>query len=194
LSFGELLANLMGWLGETIQWIISFVPRYLIVRHNERAVLYIGGGEPVERGPGLHWYWPWRTATIKHPSSTFVLRIPAISMETKDGIAVTVGMVVVARINKVLKYEVENFDPDQNMVESAQGALRNIISELTWERLRGDSTEGSVLDKMLSLRMSRELTRFGVEVLTCRPNDQVRIGWTGRLFGVHGMDEKIDQL
>lgn len=194
MSFGELLANLMGWLGETVQWLISFVPRYLIVRANERAVLYVGGQDPVERGPGLHWYWPWRTQTIKHPSSIFVLRIPPISMETHDGIAVTVGMVVVARITEVLKYEVENFDPDQNMVESAQGALRNIIAEMTWDRLRGDSTEGSVLDKMLSRRMNSVLSGFGVEVLTCRPNDQVRIGWTGRLFGVHGLDDKVDQL
>lgn len=185
MTFGELLAQLLGWLGDFIQFIISWFPRIVIVRYNEMAVAYRGGDEPVALRRGIHWYWPWRTKVVSHEVTRFALSIEPIPLETADGVAVEIGMVVVYRIADILAYEVDNFHPDDNIKHTAQGELCTIVKGHKWEDLAEPTEEGSRLEGKLSRRMQKALDKFGVRVESCRPNGQIRLSrGASHLFGM----------
>lgn len=187
MSFGELIAQLLGWSGEFVEWIISWIPRYEIVQWNQRGVRYIRGKQPTAVDPGLRWYWPWQTTIVKHHVNRQVLRIATLSLETADETKVGVGMVLTYFINDVLKYEVENFDADDSLAEVAQGGLRRIVTNHNWADLCVTGDEGTVLERTLKESMSKDLKRFGVRVESCRPTDLVQLDMAFRAFGVNQM-------
>ena len=135
MTLSELIGQLLGWVGEFVAWIISWVPHYDYVRCNQRGVKYTRGKEAVELLPGTHWYIPAMTDIVTHFVRLQVLTVEDLSLETADGVAVEVGMVCTMRIVDVLKYEVENLDADENMAEAAQAAVRDVVMGNTWEML-----------------------------------------------------------
>jgi len=180
----EVVSAVFGWFGELVEWLVSLVPRYVIIRCNEVGVRYWLGGRPRELGPGLHWYWPWCTEVNRHHANRMTLDLDGLSLETSDAVPVQVGLIVTYHLVDVIKYEVENFEPDEGMAEVAQGALRDIVAEHTWRDLSAKTEEGSRLEQKLARRMGTALDRFGVRVESCRPTDQVRLRGAFRLFGV----------
>lgn len=187
MTFGELIAQLIGWLGDFIQFIISFCPRITIIRYNEAGVAYPGGKDPFKLEPGIHWYWPWRTKVVRHEVNRFTLPIEPIPLETEDGVKVEIGMVVTYSIKDVLAYEVENFDPDDNIRETAEGELCSIVRAHSWAELSANSEEGSRLETKLRRRMGKALEKFGVQVESCRPNAQVRLRGALHVFGLKNL-------
>jgi regulator of protease activity HflC (stomatin/prohibitin superfamily) len=184
-TLGELFGQLFGWLGHFVEWICGWCPVYIIVQWNERGVKYPRGKKPLELKAGVHWYIPNLSEVVRHHVSRCVLDVADLSLETADGVPVQVGMVLTYHITDVLKYEVENFEPDENMAEVAAAGLRNIVMEHTWPELTQAADAGSRLESKLARRMDKALERFGVEVETCRPTDQVRLRCALRLFGAH---------
>lgn len=184
MSFGELIGALFGWLGGFVQWLFGWVPIYEIVQVNERGVKYPRGHEACELEPGIHWYVPNLTQIVKHHVNRCVLQIEPLSLESDDGIPVQVGMVLTYRIVDVLTYEVDNFEAEESMAEVAQGELQDIVTSHKWGDLCGPTSEGTRLGGKLARRMGKALEPFGVEVETCRPTDQVRLGRALRLFGI----------
>lgn len=184
-TFGEFLNLLVGWLGDFVRWLISFVPRYIIIHVNQVGVKYTRGRPASELGSGVHWYWPWQTTIRVLFTARDLLTIPSISIETSDDIAVQVGAVLTYHISNAVKYEVENFEAAQNMAEVAQGALRNIVTTHTWKELSARAEEGSRLEGKLARRMQEDLSKFGVTVESVRPTDQVRLASANRVFGVN---------
>lgn len=183
MSFGELLSALLGWLGALVEWIFQWVPRYVIVRWNECGVKYPGGQEPMALSAGFHWYVPNVSSVVKHPSVPYVLVVEPISVETVDGTPVQVGLTLTLRIVDVLRFEVENYSADTSIDDVARGGLQDIITSRKWEQLLGRTGDGSKLGGMLVRRLGADLERFGVEVLSARPTDQVRLNRTFRVFG-----------
>lgn len=183
-TFGEFLNVLVGWLGDFVRWLISFVPRYCIIHYGHMGVAYTRGRTPIARGPKVHWYWPWQTTIRIYCVQRDLLVVPSLSLETADKIQVQVGAVVVFRISDILKYEVENYQTEQNMAEVAQGALRNIVTRHTWDELSDSAEEGSRLEGKIIRRMQKDLEKFGVTVESARPTDQVRLQSATRVFGV----------
>lgn len=184
MTLSELLGNLLGWLGDFIQWVFAWVPRYRIVKANERGVHYFLGREPVEWTPGAHWFIPNLSEVVKWHNNRMVLYIEPLALEDADGVPVEVGMVITYHITDVLQFEVANYDADESMHEVAQGALQEIVTSTPWAKMRGRTEEGSRLGKRLATLMGRELSRFGVEVESARPTHQVRLSRVFRLFGV----------
>lgn len=184
MSIGELLSALLGWLGQFVEFVFKFVPRVRVVPCNERGVRYIRGGKPTEVLPGITWYWPWCTTLTVHHASRCVLPIPAISVETKDGVAIAVGAILVYHISDVVTYDADNFNAEENLAEAATGLLRDAVSSLGWDQLRAEATDGTRLASMLRRRMEEPLARYGVKVESCRPNDLVRLAQAVRIFGV----------
>lgn len=185
MTLGELLGALLGWLGDFVQWLFNWVPRYIIVQVNERGVKYPRGQEAVELEPGIHWFIPNLTQMVKHHVSRCVLYIDPLSLETDDEPPrrVQVGAVLTYHITDILTYEVENYDAAESMHEVAQGALQDIITGSKWEDLRGQTGEGTRLGNKLAGRMGKTLEKFGVEVESCRPTDMVSLDRAFRLFG-----------
>ena len=184
MTFGDLLANLLGWLGDFIQWLFGWVPRYLIVQSNERGVHYFMGRDPVEWEPGIHWYILNLSQVVKRHNNRMVLYIEPLALEDSEGTPCEVGMVVTYHITDVLTFEVANYDADESMHEVAQGALQDLVTSLPWTKLRGRTEEGSRLGKTLVSKMGTTLARFGVKVESARPTHQVRLGAANHMFGV----------
>lgn len=185
MTFGELLGALLGWLGDFVQWLFNWVPRYMIVQINERGVKYPRGKGAVELQPGVHFYVPNLTEVVKHHVSRCVLYVEPLSLETADEPPkrVQVGAVLTYHVTDILTYEVDNYDADESMHEVAQGALQDIITNSKWKELQGQTGEGTRLGNKLAGRMGKALEKFGVQVESCRPTDMVSLDRAFRLFG-----------
>lgn len=182
-SFGELLNALLGWMGEIVEWIISFIPRYEIIRINQRGVKFVFGNDAIELDPGLHWYWPWCTeihvlTVVRDP-----IEIEPLTLVTKDKVLITIGLIVTIHITDVITYYVDNVNPDKGIKEVAAGTLRDIVIDSNWEDLCKTADDGKMLEKRLSGKMGKALEKFGVEVESTRPTDQAPIRAALRLFG-----------
>lgn len=184
MTFGELLGSLLGWLGVFVEWVFDWVPRYEIVQYNERGVKYPRGKKPYELLPGVHWYVPNLDEIETHHISRMVLNVASLPLETDDDRRVEVGLVLTYHIVDVLRFEVENFQADDNIAEAAQGALRDIVTSHTWAALEADTEEGTRLGGKLTRRMGKALEKFGVEVESCRPTEQITLDGAIRHFGV----------
>lgn len=182
MAIGEVFAALIGWLGDFVQWVFSWLPRYELVHFNERGVKYIRGKQPVVLEPGVRWYIQATTDIVKHTTQRCTLEVETLSLETKDEQAVQVGLVLTYHITDVYVYEVENDDPEDNMAVVAQGSLRDIVLEHAWAELAQRADEGSRFEGKLKNRLEKALQKFGVEVETARPTDQVRLDRSFRLF------------
>jgi hypothetical protein len=183
-TFGELLAQLLGWLGSFIAWIFDWLPRRKIIDWTDRGVHYPLGKEPRELAPGIVWYVPNRGRVVVHNVNRFVLELEPMALETKEGIGIAIGMTVTARITDILRYEVDNFDSIENMAEQAKSGLREIVNEHTWAQLCAPAGEGTRLEGKLKTRMERALSDFGLEVERCGLTDQVRLRGAHRFFGM----------
>lgn len=222
-ALSDLIGGLLGWLGNFIEWLFDWIPRYEIVQWNERGVFYPAGRRPYEVGPekrscpvwvrwlllrnvlpfgrrlhlfptrwwlpmcrlrGLHWYCPNLSEIEKHHVSRMVLDIESLPLETKDGRQCEVGMVLTYFITDVCKFETENFDADESMAEAAQGEMQDIITGSSWGDLQGRTEEGTRLGNKLRGRMNKALEKFGVEIESCRPTEQIQLARAIRLFGV----------
>ena len=141
---------------------------------------------------GMHWYVPNTTEINTHHINRCVLRIESMSLETADDPPqqIQIGMVLTYHIVDVLKYEVENYDADESMSDVAEAGLRNIVTEMTVSQLRQVARESGRFEKMLAKRMQETLGKFGVEVETARPSDQVKLRQAMRLFGVEMVAEQ----
>lgn len=175
MTFAEVIAQLLGWLGEFVGWLFDWVPRYVVIDFNEAGVKYPRGKQPIKLDPGVHWYCKNLSRVVQHYTCRFVNNIKPVCVETKDEVPVMVGMVITAHVVDVLKLEVENVNADNNMDEVAQGALRDVIMEHTWAELCKAANDGSRFGNVLAARVGKSMQRFGVEVESARPNDQVRL-------------------
>lgn len=190
MTFAELLSALLGWLGEFVKFVFSFVPRIRIIKCNQKGVRYCRGDIAEEVNSGVHWYWPWCTEIVVHWTARDCFQVPPISVETKDGIRIAVGVSVPYQIIDVVKYDAENTNADQNIIEAAQAGLRDIVTAHTLVELSAAATEDSRFGGKLARRMGKDLEPFGVQVLACRPTDMVRID---RVFRHFGLEFKLEQ-
>lgn len=184
MTLGDLIAALLGWLGDFVQFVFSFVPRIRVVRCDQLAVRCVGGDAATRVDPGIHWYWPWCTEIEAVYASRQSILVPPITVETKDGERVAVGCAVVYRIVDPIRYRIENFDADSNMGEVAMAGLREIVNSHSLAELSASAQEDTRLGSKLARRMGKDLDSFGVEVLACRPTDHVRLDRALRVFGM----------
>lgn len=182
MTFGDLVAALLGWLGEFVTWALSFVPRYRIIRCDQLGVRKVAGKMATAVVPGVHWYWPWCTEIEALWVQRQSILVPPVPAETCDRIPMEVGCAVVYRIVDPVQYRVENFDADENIGEVARAGLKEIVNEHTFDQLQSPAQEGSRFGDKLARRMGASLKVFGVDVIECRPTHQVRLNRTFRIF------------
>lgn len=185
MTFGDLLGAVFGPLAAFVEWAVSWVPRYVVLRSNERGVRYVRGCGPREVLPGVRWYLPATTEVVKRYVCRDSFQVHPVTLETKDGLPCSVGLVVVYSIVDVVRFEAENVDAEENMAEAAEAAVRDVVMEHTWKELTAPTEDGRRLHSKLVGRVQATLGRYGVEVESARPTDQVRMGPGAlRVFGV----------
>ena len=47
-----------SWIGDFVTWLTDFLPSWVVVRSNEKAVKFPMGKGCTVLEPGVRWYWP----------------------------------------------------------------------------------------------------------------------------------------
>ena len=148
---------------QILQAILSLVPRLIIVRATHRGIKWRRGHTAVEMAPGLHWYWPLVTEVELVVVARQTLNTPSQALLTSDQKQVTVGGVVVYRINNaVLAYGEKNWDVDSTISDITQAAIVRIISKWPLEYLMKNLCDA--VEKELTEECRKELRPFGLRV------------------------------
>jgi regulator of protease activity HflC (stomatin/prohibitin superfamily) len=133
----------------------------MIVRATEGGVKWSLWRSPREIKPGFRVYWPLisdvEVITIARQS----VNTPAQALETKDGVQVIVGGVIIYRINDILKAMGEkNSDPDDTAIDIAQSALLHAVTTHTHAELMA-GIAGDI-EKGLTEKCKKDLKQYGV--------------------------------
>lgn len=187
MTFGEVLAQLIGWLGSLVDWVLSWFPRMIVLPSDEVAVKQVAGREPVRLGPGIHWIIPAITDVTGVHTSTCVMGIRSLALETQDGVAVQVGGVLVYRVTDPVAYITKNYEAEDSLHEVAMAGFREAVQCSTWEELVDENE--TTFDQVLPARVGDALDRFGVDVLNVQPTDLVRLDNVSRHFGINLLSE-----
>lgn len=182
MTFGEVLAQLFGWVGNLVDWTLSWFPRMIVLPSDEVAVKQVAGNAPVRLDPGIHWIIPAITDVTGVHTSTCVMGIRSLALETQDGIALQVGGVLVYRVIDPVAYITKNYEAEDSLHEVAMAGFREAVQCSTWEELTDENE--TTFDQILPARVSDAVSRFGIEVLSVQPTDLVRLDTVNRHFGI----------
>jgi regulator of protease activity HflC (stomatin/prohibitin superfamily) len=167
--------------GQLIQAILDNLYKlwpYRIVDIDERGVRFTFG-QPKALTPGGHWFVPGFQTIERYHIAYQEIDCALQSMETKDGIGITVSANVGYVIVDVVKYRTAVYNTDATLERAMRGTLGEIIETSTFEQLRGGR-------KRLSISLKKELTKqgeeWGVEIRNARLTDFTRTR-AYRVFG-----------
>lgn len=152
-----------SWIGELIDFLVSFLPTWVIIRKNEKAVKFPGGRGCKVLEPGVRWYWPAFTE-VEGPIPVVrqVMNTSTLTLLTRDGREVIAEGVAVYTIEDVESYLVDTHDADQAIEEMVSAAIRDVITSKDLSEIQANSRKTT--DNALT-REARELVQdFGVEI------------------------------
>jgi len=150
----------LGWIGDLVRWLVSWVPHLVLVRRTERAVKFIRA-RTVEIGPGLHLWWPITTEVEVRPVVRQVMGLGTQTLTTKDGMAVIVDGLLVYSINDLHTYLVDNWEAEDSLGEIGQAGIRKAVVGTDFEDIQRGMAD---VDNRLTREAQKLLERFGVEV------------------------------
>lgn len=161
----------LGWFGQIFNALLMLFPRIAIIRATHGGVKWYWGKKAIPLNPGLHVYWPLTTEIEILPTARQTANIPTQVLTTKDDKKITIGIVVVYRINDVvLAFGKTNWDVDTTINDIAQAAVVSIIAGHTFDGLLAKIGEDTMNDRLTEVA-KKELSKFGVAVLECKLTD-----------------------
>jgi len=154
------------WLSDIFNAILKFIPRPIIIRATHRGVAWRLGKKVIEMKPGWRWIWPlitdWEIMVVARQTN----KSPIQTIESSDGIKISIGMFVVYRINSIIAAIGEkNWDVDSTVNDISQGALVKTCSKFSYLDLRTKLLDQVTDD--LTAKCKRELKSFGILVEKC---------------------------
>lgn len=157
--------SLFEWVGRFIDLLVSFVPRFGVIRSTHLGVKWPRGKKSVGLGPGIHWYWPLLTEMEIIVAARQTNQLPAQSLTLADGSDYSVRGVCVYSINDVVAaIGQKNWDVDQTVTDLSQAAITEIVMECDEDSIR--NLKG--INKQITERAQELLNQFGVAVSACR--------------------------
>jgi regulator of protease activity HflC (stomatin/prohibitin superfamily) len=150
----------LGWIGDLVSWLVSWLPHLVQVRKTERAVKFIRG-KTAEIGPGLHLWWPITTEVEVRPVVRQVMGLGSQTLTTKDGQAVHVDGLLVYSIGDLHTYLVENWEAEDSLGEVGQAGIRKAVVNMDFDDIQRGMAD---VDNRLTKEAQKLLERFGVEV------------------------------
>ena len=161
----------LAFLGELFRGLLSIFPRVIIVRATHAGVKWKRGGKVVALDPGWYVYWPLVTEYEQVPVGRQSHTPPKQTLTTSDRASVTVGVVVVYRINDIVQAIGKvNWDVDATVNDVTQAAVVSVIASRTCEEIMRLIQAGGLNDQ-LEVAAERELSQFGVLVHQCKLTD-----------------------
>lgn len=165
----------LGWIGQLIEWLGRFFPRWFLLDATEGAVKYVGsfGKAPLQViacGPGIHWYWPVTSSVVNYPTSRQTDNMPAQTFATRDDKTIAVGGLLVYEVIDVVKLVSTTHRPMIAIQDIALGAVHDVCCNMEWAELK-DAQRRGTLDTKLRNAAQKQLTDYGVRVVKCMLTD-----------------------
>lgn len=164
---------LLQHLGQVVNWLLSILPHYVVIRKTHGGLKFVGGSKLVELKPGIRWYWPIITQFECEPVTRQTFNLPNQVLETSDGVQVLVSGVVRYRISDVIKAFGNAWDFNEIMRDSSMAAVVTVVCSKTHLELRTSLADRSMI-RDLTRQVRRELKPYGVSVQKAYLSDFAR--------------------
>ena len=163
------MQGVLGWIGDIIAYIGSFLPHYFVVSQFEEVVL-LPYGKPKLVKMGFHWYIPAWTPLLR-------MLIVAQTQDFKTGISMTNDLKPVAadfsmmfKVTDVTKAVMTCDNIVQTIGELGQSVISPVVAAHTLQELKDMLVSGG-LTKRLTKDANKLLKEWGVDVISCRVNN-----------------------
>lgn len=155
------MGDVLGWIGQIFEWILSIFPRIVIVRSTSRAVCFSRGKYPILWKPGLHWYIPLISEYEEHEVVRQTKTLPKQLLTTTDGVIIGINGLVIYTISDILTLFTETSDWSDVIRDHSIEIISNIISNSSSEKLR---TQYFELKEEILTELKADLKEYGVEI------------------------------
>ncbi len=163
----------LAWIGEIVQWIGRFIPRREILDTTVAAIKFKNGNEPTLCGPGVHWYWPWKSTWLVYPTARQSDRLESQVMESKDGKTFLVSGTLTYEIDDLMKLIPRTHSATVLTQEIAMTAVHDVCCTMDWAILQIGQREGTLKTKLKNAAQ-RELGEYGIRVVRLKLNTLAR--------------------
>lgn len=158
-----------------------------VVSHWERGIVLRLGRFHREIKPGFHLVWPlWIEEVITEGMAITTTNLPAQSVTTKCGQAVTVAAVVTWKVSNVRKLILDVDGRQEPVLDACAGAVARAIAARDWAELHGHEADVAT---EITKAVHRRAMRYGVDVLEVQFTDLVKCRglrlWAGPGDGRH---------
>jgi len=175
----------LAWLGQLIEWIGKFIPRWTVVEVVEGGLKYESFFLPARLrrfkapmritycGPGLHWYWPATTRFPVWPTALQTDNLPSQTIETNDNVSITIGGMVTYTVVDLVKLATQTYSSMKLIQVTTLAAIHAECCKLSWEELR-EKQRRRTLNTLLRNAVQRQLADYGVKIEDCMLTDLVK--------------------
>jgi regulator of protease activity HflC (stomatin/prohibitin superfamily) len=154
----------LDWLGDIASWLLTLVPRLHNIRRTHGAVKFTRGRATVLK-PGVVFYWPLLSEIQQICVVRQTLNLPYQCLISSDSVGVTVAVTVVYEISDTLLALTSTDNIVDTIHDLSQFAIKRAVSACSSEELRkGVTSKGRSIDKILRLKLSKDLSEYGVAV------------------------------
>lgn len=163
-------------ISQFFNFIISFLPRYTIIKTTHGGVKFVGGNIVTElsssngiffpvfcrrwlikfRKTGIHVYWPIVTEVIQVPIKRQTTKLDKQILTTKDDHTVLVAGIVVYEVDDVTKLLTETWDYDDTIKDYATVCIQKTITTNNFKDIQSIN---------LNEELRKNLKPFGIKVI-----------------------------
>lgn len=159
---------MLQWLNDLFLWAAKVVPRLVVVTQRNAGVAFVRGKNVRLWQPGLHLYWPVWTDYIVYPTCLQTVNLAEQTLVSSDGKTVAVNGIVVLKIADPVTLFVEVYEPDRMVRDFCLTAVKRVVCERTLDELLDDHSR---IDRMLTGRMRRRLSPYGIQIVRAALSD-----------------------
>lgn len=134
----------------------------------DKRFLGFFGGYLLE--PGIHWVWPMAIESVLTDNVVpTTVSLKPQSLTTKDGASIVISVAITWKIKDIRKLLLDVEDADGALVDSAHGAVCDLVSKNTWADIQLPE-----FSKELTRSVRKKAFRWGIEVDEVYVSDKVQ--------------------
>lgn len=158
------MESALAWIGQIMEWIGRFFPRWVILDTTEGAVKFVHGSKAIALGSGIHWYWPLVTTLQQYPTARQADNLRTQTIVTMDDKVIVVGGMLVYEVADIEKLLAHTHNAATTVTDIALTAVHDVCCQLSWEDLKQEQRRGT-LDTKLKNTTQKALNEYGVKVI-----------------------------
>jgi regulator of protease activity HflC (stomatin/prohibitin superfamily) len=153
----------LEWIGQLIEWVGKFIPRWVIMDTTEGGVKFVCGKNAKGIGPGIHWYWPLVTTIVMYPTARQADNLRSQTMVTQDDRVIVVEGMIVYSVTDVLTLLSTSHSAATTIKDIALTAVHDVCCNMSLTELMSENRRGT-LDTKLKNAAQKVLASYGVKV------------------------------